>query len=294
MSASRPAPVRTDKPILFSAPMIRALLREARQPGTGKTQTRRVLKKQPIQFATDDKGTLCDVGCLHVQGNRRPRITLGRVITLQELPYAVGDRLWVKEAWQVARETLDYETGGEYDVYAWDDKDYGDPRPYLNGCARGGVKSGLFYAADGEDENPSVFYPLIGFRNEVLRPAEIPWRSGRFMPRWASRLTLLVTEVRIQRLTDISEADAVAEGVEHWPAGSPYFGNPYGVRLSEYEYCSGETARSAFQALWQTIHSPDAWAQNSWVAATTFTPVEANIDALPAAALPHHDTVEAC
>jgi hypothetical protein len=95
------------------------------------------------------------------------------------------------------------------------------------------------------------------------------WRPSIHMPRWASRLTLIVTDVRVQRLQDISEADAVAEGVtpinetnelrwEHY--------SPHGV---------------SFRDLWSSLHGPDAWAANPWVVALTFDVHRCNIDQMP-------------
>ena len=158
-----------DRPILFSAPMVQALLREARQPGTGKTQTRRIIKPRGRLSLFD--GTWTDDYVMD-PGNAEWRA--------RSIPFAMGDRLWVKETWQVARETLDYETGGEYDVFEWREDEYGDPRPFLNGDARYGTKAGLFYRADGEDENPSVFSPLTGLRGEVLQRLrnKIPTLAG--------------------------------------------------------------------------------------------------------------------
>ena len=89
------------------------------------------------------------------------------------------------------------------------------------------------------------------------------WRSPAHMPRWASRLTLTVTDVRMQRVQEISEADAVAEGVE------PVLVPPDGGSCPHVE---------GFAALWSCIHGPDAWDANPWVAALTFTVERRNID----------------
>lgn len=82
--------VTRDIPIIFSGAMVRALL-DGR-----KTMTRRSLKPQPEQ-ARDDAGNLLPHGLMHIEGEPRPRITIGRVITWQQVRYAPGDRLYVRE-----------------------------------------------------------------------------------------------------------------------------------------------------------------------------------------------------
>lgn len=87
--------------------------------------------------------------------------------------------------------------------------------------------------------------------------------STSVCPRWASRLTWEVSEVRVQRLQDISEDDAVAEGVgctEFWREEHP--------------------PSICFAVLWNSIHGQDAWAANPWVAALTFTAHHVNVDEL--------------
>lgn len=200
----------TDRPILFSAPMIRALL-DGR-----KTQTRRLLNPQPKQFPLREGG-MCDVALETSQNESWPRVRLGRVITRQEVPFAVGQRLWVREAW--AKHA-----------------------------------SGTDYAADLADAS---------------RAQAGPWKSGRFMPRAQSRLTLTVTNVRVERLQDISEDDARAEGASclTMDADGKFYENARG------NYYTG------FSGLWDHIHGPGAWDENPWVAAVTFDVRKGNIDA---------------
>jgi hypothetical protein len=90
-------------------------------------------------------------------------------------------------------------------------------------------------------------------------PAFRIWRSPIHMPRWASRLTLTVTEVRVQRLQQISEDEAKAEGVRpafSYPGHENVYANP--------RYVWG------FHELWHEIHGASSWSANPWVAAITF------------------------
>ena len=171
-----------ERPILFSGPMVRALL-----AGT-KTQTRRVVKKLPITLNRETNS-------LEVDGEN---IANGRFAKLVACPYGQpGDRLWVRE------------TFGHFER---NDN-------FTPGCE-------VFYRADGE---------CLEIK---------PWRPSIHMPRWASRITLEITSVRVERLQDISEADAIAEGVYTDPARSAY---------------------DAYAQLWDEINGPGSWAANPWV-----------------------------
>jgi hypothetical protein len=168
----------TDKPIVFSAPMVRALL-DGR-----KTQTRRVLKPQPEVVTHGHVGALGG-GCYPyrwlvsehgptVYGSN-PQDFARRVA--ERTPYAEGDRLWVREQWSgphAWRETL----------------------PRNRQRCGSPTATQVWYWADGEPDH-----------GDWERP-----RSPAYMPRWASRITLLVTDVRVQRVQDISAEDAMAEG----------------------------------------------------------------------------------
>ena len=205
----------TDKPIIFSAPMVRALL-----AGT-KTQTRRILKPQPPEWVTrmTHEGRCGWIGSGDGHG------------TLMHAPCAVGDRLWVREALICATENM-----GKFASFA----------------------DVVCYAEDGSTalrEFQMVNWP---WKRETL--------NVRFMPRWASRLTLIVTDVRVQRVQSITEADAVEEGVS--PISEP------DDRKWEHYAPHGV----AFRALWNSLHGPGAWDANPWVAALTFTVHRQNID----------------
>lgn len=89
-------------------------------------------------------------------------------------------------------------------------------------------------------------------------------RPSIFMPRWASRITLEIVSVRIERLQDISEVDAIAEGVTQQPGGW----------WSAAEGQSGTTARAAYALLWESINGPSSWSANPWVWAIEFRRIE--------------------
>lgn len=95
------------------------------------------------------------------------------------------------------------------------------------------------------------------------------------MPRWASRITLIVTATKIERLQDISEADAMAEGVERVAAGT---------EQRNVGQVTIYTFRTGFVRLWGALHGTDSWLSNPEVVALTFRPVLANIDAAEALA----------
>ena len=96
------------------------------------------------------------------------------------------------------------------------------------------------------------------------------------MPRWASRLTLTVTNVRVQRLQQITAEECTAEGIGH----------SYSLLSADlwqdYRQAAGAwltEPRESFRTLWNSLHGPDAWGANPWVVALTFTVEHRNIDA---------------
>lgn len=114
---------------------------------------------------------------------------------------------------------------------------------------------------------------------DAWKTPHLKLRPSIHMPRWASRLTLTVTEVRVQRLQDISEADAWAEGCIQgdaddvggfFPAEEPHH--------SGIGYQGWDCARDWYADLWESLHGDGAWDANPWVAAVSFTVVKGNID----------------
>lgn len=221
------------RPILFSGPMVRALL-DGR-----KTQTRRVLKPQP---------NLLNGGLPLNDGRGSYSTERG----WKRYPIARGDRLWVRESWDLL--PLD------------------EPKPEGSGMAE------IVYWADAERrefEVPAGFDPMI-YGHERFRPSI-------HMPRWASRLTLTVTDVRVQQLQQISAYDSYEEGVPR----------PDVTRCLGSEVTIRDNARSAYRAIWEAINGPGSWAENPWVVAYTFTVERQNIDEGRAELAPAPSTNEA-
>ena len=242
----------SDKPIIFNAAMVRALL-EGR-----KTQTRRVLKWQPKQTENESWNIHDSHG--GVSGVKEHEVPS---VALHFQPYEIGMRLWVREAFS----------------YSWVVRD--DPE-----CQH---LMPVWYWADG---NP--------YYGDWTRP-----KPSSNMPRWASRLTLIVTDVRVQRLKDISESGAIAEGATFrdscsgfedlypgWSMDWSRVGEPSrfatgangkATPLTERDVALG-SARYAFANFWNTIYGRDAWESNPWVSAVTFTVHHCNIDQMARAA----------
>ena len=229
-----------ERPILFSAPMVRAILSGA------KTQTRRIVKPQPAAECRYEMNGAGD-RALHLSGTAPdlvfvpagPRTADHRLAC----PYgAPGDRLWVRETWTSA-----YADGCWGTAFAAD-------RAFVQG-ARAHKKGPHF-------QHPKAFVDGLG----------VEWRPSIHMPRWASRITLEVTSVRCERLSAISEDDARAEGVDEWVPCRVHTGLQ-GVRLPLGAL--KKSCREHFEQLWDSINGKRApWASKPWVWAIGFKRVE--------------------
>ena len=114
-----------------------------------------------------------------------------------------------------------------------------------------------------------MFQENLRFRADAdaYETAVQAWRYPIHMPRWASRLTLTVTDVRVQRVQEISEDDARSEG--------------FGSLITTVDKLGPSiTARDGFREIWNSIHGPGAWDANPWVAAISFTVHRCNIDTM--------------
>ena len=184
------------KPILFSAPMVQAIL------AGRKMMTRRVVKPQPIRKPVEC-GWVPSGWSIESEPNEYG--VKGCDCIEVKCPYEIGDRLWVRETWR--------------------------------GC----------------DED----FPNLSYRADCTGSV-IPkgWKPSIFMPRWASRITLEVTDVRVERLQEITEADAIAEG----------------FRATQNERGEGSSATCWFRHLWEKLNGEKhPWSANPWVWIISFT-----------------------
>lgn len=237
----------TDRPILFSAPMVRALL------GGRKTQTRRQIKPQPpegarytgVHFASDERN------CHFFNTPHGPFKVPVRIED--------GDRLWVRER---------FLPDPPSDDPSWDD----NVCTYVEWAGCGSRISDVPPALRASAYSIYAADPMWSENSGMV------WRPSIHMPRWASRLTVTVTDVRVERLQDISEADAIAEGIARHKSGwMPYataFYDGDGITPANYH----ADPRVSYMQLWDSINGAGAWEANPWVAAYTFTVIPKNID----------------
>jgi hypothetical protein len=191
-----------ERPILFSAPMVRAIL------DGSKTQTRRILKLKP-GYTIEEEG----------DGSLWPWIydaESDRDCWL-DCPYGcVGDQLWVRESFAMAT-------------------------PLMG--------AGL--------------WPVYRATCHEMDEMGLKWKPSIHMPRSASRILLEIVSVRVERLQDISDADARAEGVKIWADGSCAPDNPYGLTEAGY-----------FELLWTQINGAISWSEDPWVWVVEFKQVQ--------------------
>ena len=225
-----------ERPILMSAPMVRAIL------AGRKTQTRRIVSAQNSRVSGETRGKLWDhlhfdhgTGAFKDRGSTifgcgpdcdHPHVPAwhpdepGEILSYRVRPvYAPGSLLWVKETFAIRRDgTVSYRADG--------------PKGSPYGCLI---------------DDPSC---------RGAEDCNCKWRPSIFMPRAASRLTLEITEVRVQRLQEIGAEDCIAEGI-----------------YSKGAVCnwgSVKAPKETYRELWESINGPGSWAQNPYVWAISF------------------------
>lgn len=230
-----------ERPILFQAAMVRAIL-DGR-----KTQTRRALRRQfpadavPVEIpATDPAGGWVVSGHSGVWWCD----AAANIDEAQSCPYGVpGDRLWVREtffAW------------GRWET-RFSAKKGRDEWHFIDMT----LASGRSYAYDTDEDTP-----MLVKRRSTMVP--LWWRRPAiFMPRAASRITLEITGVRVERLNDISEADARAEGC--YPIDTSLHGKVERSLLDLPLLDDQHPYRNGYALLWESINGDGSWDANPWV-----------------------------
>lgn len=246
-----------EKPILMSAPMVRATLREV----DPKTETRRVVKEvydgeQGAHVRDHLNKKLCFMPCKDMYSTGTEK---------SFCPYGVpGDRLWVREAWAGAN-TDD----GPAILYRAD-----NDRRYL-------MHEPDFLRRDPTGRNGESFdYKKTGRVDFSYWAGDIEskdkgWKPSIHMPRWASRIDILITNVRVERLHDIMEAGARAEGTPEGLTYAPVPSSHFFERpaLSEQIKAAERMAnppmtqdwRTGYRRLWENINGAGSWDVNPWV-----------------------------
>lgn len=120
----------------------------------------------------------------------------------------------------------------------------------------------------------SYVYRADGEQRAQDNGTDLPWRPSIHMPRVASRITLEITGVRVERLQDISEADAVAEGVIDLPLAVMPPGSLWAAHATAGPKLHAKTAAGAYRLLWESINGPDSWDANPWVWVVEFIRIE--------------------
>lgn len=231
-----------ERPILFSGEMVKAIL------AGRKTQTRRVIKDYPwtrppyyfcglrngLGYPASEGATWAGFTC---KGYHSPCYV--------KCPYGKpNDLLWVREAWCPANS----ENG-----------------PVV--CYR--ATYGRRYLVDECNPVDYSLYPTTGndawcaWAGDLESGTEGKWRSSIFMPRWASRISLRIEDVRVERLQEISESDSIAEGLVSWPS-TCRSATHYGLTIADV----WETdPRLTYKRLWNDINAKRgySWDSNPWV-----------------------------
>jgi hypothetical protein len=277
----------TERPILFSAPMVRAIRDDS------KTQTRRLVKPQPPRVMPPPQRHEFSIGghdyrCPYGQpGDVKPT-------RFRDAAPPANGWYWVRWAdadqerlvWlvRVPDEPQDNPPETETHRWVWSKSPEDDPESLVLDIAdpmsiewrRPGdmlwvretwdwrdwswnkdCRVRIAYAADGEQADKTS---PVGWRPTIYNYER--WRPSIHMPRWASRITLEVTGVRVERLHDISEEDARAEGVNEFPIR---FQDQRGrIRQATYHRMA-ESNKEAFQRLWRSVYGGDSWDANPWV-----------------------------
>jgi len=219
-----------ERPILFRAPMVRA------NRAGRKTQTRRIMNPQPVPIPPEVKraSPYDDSGFWWACSAAKSMLSL--YDAPGGCPYGHrGDRLWVRETWA----------------------------PFAVGNRTGISPQCVAYRASCDADGG---FDYVNNGDEIMRLKVTKWKPSIFMPRWACRNVYEITEVRVQRVNEISEEDARAEGFSADPIPGKVNGKP--AKIAFYDPIRW------YAALWDAINGDRApWASNPWVFAISYRPV---------------------
>lgn len=147
-------------------------------------------------------------------------------------PYGkVGDKLWVRETWNKHGGVLTYRADGDW----------------INE-----------FKEEHDRNNPTA----------VAEASLLKWKPSIFMPRWASRITLEVLDIRVERLNDITQEDAKAEGIQPLPLQDP--NDPSAWWEVEPSVCQARKPKESYALFWEKINGKGSWALNPWVWVISF------------------------
>ncbi|MBC4755085.1 ASCH domain-containing protein [Klebsiella variicola] len=191
---------------------------------------RKTQTRRPVKFPVHDKNLGCELAGNELAGE----LSAGNY--LNSAFGKPGDRIWVREAFRVHSRATD-------------------------------VATLVYKASERNSWTEQTHRVPVAVCNKPATPEK--WTPSLHMPRWASRILLEITDVRVERLNAISEEDATAEGVP--PAGSLLPDYPGTFLTPKGDFA---TAKVAFQRLWESIYGEESWKANSWVWVISFKRIE--------------------
>jgi len=257
------------RPILFSTDMVKAIL-DGR-----KTQTRRIIKPQPTDIWIEDCRNQSPNLSMYDKNGKQIFWIENSVKNGEVKPKAnPSDIMWVRETWKPGawkddehKAAFDYKASPELVNTPWchfdDMQKFEDLHvKWFEELQEKGIEP-----SEINEEEERVYYKWEPGRSPLS------WKPSIHMPKEVCRLFLKVTNVRVERLKDISEEDAKAEGIETKPYGSPpyfctidYTCKPHksGFRPG---FCAdtGDQFRKSFFTLWESINGKESLDYNPWV-----------------------------
>lgn len=240
----------TDSNLIFSPPMVNALL------AGRKTMTRRILTPQPVWEPETTEGVTFGAGWSWRGLSRWPLDGPFAAAAVELETPQPGDRIYVRET----SAAVELDSGQDVVRYAAD-----------------GAELAIQNSAAAADQ----WLVMHTYRNEQGAPV-----PAIHMPRWASRITLVITDLRIERLQEISELDAIAEGVDEHPNATGWFKN-YRAENEWFQTVTPDAngrgaGVASFGSLWDSLNGKPgkSWTDNPWVKVICFDAVQTNIDLL--------------